>query len=412
MIKIQPIGTQRSPRDAAFCRASALISLDRPNRHYEIWFDFPDQYSKFIDESGSPWLALLLPFAFLEGHDIDISAPVDPQLLINAKGILRIWSSWYSKSSEIRITSPDRPSARDQAPTDKAVFFSGGVDSFFSALRALELQRSDAKAHEIHLVTVWGLDIPLSSVDGFSVARDILNGAAKNYRVRALEVVTNIRDFPLYEFGSHWYADLSHGSTLAGIGLFLSKIMKSVVIGSSYQYGHLIPWGSHPLVDPLFSTSNVMIQHDGAEATRVEKTRDVLNDYYAARNIRVCWGSAGNCSRCSKCVRTMVTIDLFDSKDAALSFDWSNYSLQNLSRHFLEKEQDEFRFLETQTEAERLGRHDISSAIRECIKSSRVKRRFRIPEKIATLSRLFAATPLLWKCSPALRRYHQKLMGR
>ena len=36
-------------------------------------------------------------------------------------------------------------------------------------------------------------------------------------------------------------------------------------------YAHLGPLGSHPLLDPLWSSEDVELVHDGCEATRLDK---------------------------------------------------------------------------------------------------------------------------------------------
>ena len=46
----------------------------------------------------------------------------------------------------------------------------------------------------------------------------------------------------------------SHGGVLAGIGLALGGWFANVHMASSHDSNHLIPWGSNPDLDPLWST--------------------------------------------------------------------------------------------------------------------------------------------------------------
>jgi hypothetical protein len=105
-----------------------------------------------------------------------------------------------------------------------------------------------------------------------------------------------------------------YGAVLAGLALGLETFWNRVLIPAWQTYDHLIPAGSHPVVDPLWSTESFTVVHDGAEATRVEKITDwVAASDVALRHLRVCWENRNgdyNCGECEKCIRTMVTLEL------------------------------------------------------------------------------------------------------
>lgn len=415
MINVYNISRYTSPRDAEQTRVTAQVQIENPLREHTIWFDIPNAYSDLICDSGTPWLALILPCAFLEKQDIFIERPVDPQLLANASSILKIWGSWFSSASPIRILTETERTPNRPPNQGKLTFFSGGIDSYFTLLRAIQINQSRVAAQKIHIANIWGLDIPLSSESGFAVARDIAKAAAQNYDVSFIEVATNLRDikgFSVYEFGSHWYADLSHGAALASTGLLLSEGIGNISIASTFPYGHLIPWGSHPLTDQLFSSSIASISHDGADSNRVEKTKYVIQDNFAVKNLRVCWGSTGNCSRCSKCLRTMATLDILGARSLATSFDWSQYQPERIANIYLESKQDEIFFDEIVDAAAEFNRKDIERAALDCLSSSRVKRALKLPERIKALSEKLPSMPLLWRCADSTTRLHRKLTGR
>jgi hypothetical protein len=75
-----------------------------------------------------------------------------------------------------------------------------------------------------------------------------------------------------------------------------------------------MPWGSHPVIDPLWSSENMEIIHDGANADRVTKIMDTIALYpEALRLLRVCVnkrGGSGNCGFCVKCIRTMTALEM------------------------------------------------------------------------------------------------------
>ena len=105
----------------------------------------------------------------------------------------------------------------------------------------------------------------------------------------------------------------------------IEGLWRKVYIPSSHKYSDLLPWGSHPLTDPLMSTDGVMLIHDGCEATRVQKVlwqvskSDVALDY-----LRVCWRNRFgkyNCGICEKCNRTMVNLKIAGVLDKCDTFD-------------------------------------------------------------------------------------------
>jgi hypothetical protein len=102
---------------------------------------------------------------------------------------------------------------------------------------------------------------------------------------------------------------LYHGAALASVALLLAPRFHRVLIPASQSYADLFPLGSHPLVDPLWSTEDTELVHDGCEATRSERVARIAQSATALRWLRVCSEEAGegdNCGRCEKCLRTMI----------------------------------------------------------------------------------------------------------
>lgn len=118
---------------------------------------------------------------------------------------------------------------------------------------------------------------------------------------------TNLREFS--DRYVNWY--LYHGAALAAVGLLLSSRFRKMFIAASRTYADLIPIGSHPLLDPLWSTETLEFVHDGCEATRIEKAAAIASDNIALKHLRVCWenrSGAYNCGQCEKCLRTMACL--------------------------------------------------------------------------------------------------------
>ncbi len=116
-----------------------------------------------------------------------------------------------------------------------------------------------------------------------------------------------------------------HGTVLIAVALGLQAGMHRLYIPSSYPYRDLFPWGSHPLIDPLWSTESTEIVHDGCEATRVQKVVSYISkSQVALDHLRVCWESHRgqyNCGTCEKCLRTKLNLKIAGVLDKASALD-------------------------------------------------------------------------------------------
>jgi len=157
------------------------------------------------------------------------------------------------------------------------------------------------------LIFVHGFDITLANrslrAQASRAAREVARELGKNL----IEVETNLRSFS--DSLVNW--DQYHGSALASVGLLFQHLFGEVLIPASATYADLYALGSHPLLDPLWSTDITRFEHDGCEASRVDKSAYISNSETAMRLLRVCWSnpsSAYNCGRCEKCRWTMLNL--------------------------------------------------------------------------------------------------------
>jgi len=115
----------------------------------------------------------------------------------------------------------------------------------------------------------------------------------------------------------------SHGSLLAALALAHGGLAEARLAGT-LPLGKVVPLGSHPLLDPLWSTESTRIVHHAAETTRVSKVAALARRPDVLATLRVCdrLGELGNCGICDKCVRTMLALELAGAQapfDVALS---------------------------------------------------------------------------------------------
>lgn len=365
-----------------------------------LWVDIPEGLTEAISETGNPWLVAMLPMAASLGEDIELSLPVDALLLENVQGILTIWKEWYPELHRVAIRCPVNGYAEPKS-TRTATFFSGGVDSYFSIARRMPQNPQDIPAvgKVDDLLTVWGFDIGVYDEAQFRPLAEMLTGSAKKLELNHIIVRTNLREvMPVYR--EQW-GPLAHGAGLAFIGLMLERRYGEIVLGSTYPYGALSPWGSHPLVDPLFSTSGVTVVHDGAAVTRIEKTKVAARLPETNRALHVCQAvGLQNCSRCEKCYRTMIALDILGLKEAfGAAFDWSGYSLSNVSKVYAGGGLQQIFYKEMISAAQVRGREDVVKALRY---SSRRSDRL---APFVGFSEWLVKRPIVWRLGVLLRRW-------
>jgi len=194
-----------------------------------------------------------------------------------------------------------RKSTTSARPTDNvACFFSGGVDSFYTAL----------KHHDeiSHLILVHGCFDTYPDDQSIRVRNShMAHEVAKELGLSLIEVETDVRAFSHQLLSWAYY----HGSALFSIALLFQHLFRKVLIPATHTYADLFPWGSHPVLDPLWSTELTEIAHEGCEATRVEKVAYISKHQVAMKWLHVCQQRPPedyNCGRCEKCLRTMLNL--------------------------------------------------------------------------------------------------------
>jgi 7-cyano-7-deazaguanine synthase in queuosine biosynthesis len=239
-------------------------------------------------------IPLRLVKAVADGEAANLGS-VSPLLASNLETIRDIYAAWIDGGHQIPLAFELSPDV--SAPSnDISLFFSGGADSFYSLIK----HRNEVK----NLVLVHGFDVPLADTKTFELTETQARNAARLFGKRLIVVRTNLHwEQPSVPGGWGMY----HGAALAAIAHALAPNHGKMYIASSYSYAELHSWGSHPLLDPLWSTEAVQIVHDGGE-TRMDKLRVLVQYPEVLARLRVCWENPGNynCGLCEKCVRTML----------------------------------------------------------------------------------------------------------
>ena len=263
----------------------------------EIWIE-----SEVPLAGTSEWAIPLRLVEAVAGGKAAKLGSVSPRLAGNLETIRDIYAAWIDGGSRVPLAFESR--ANPAVPGhDVSLFFSGGVDSFFSLIT----HRDEIN----NLVLIHGFDIPLAETRSYALAEAQAREAARLFGKRLIVARTNLHweESRLYTDKPRIPCDwgMYHGAALAAVAHALSPNHRKVFIASSYPYAALRPWGSHPLLDPLWSTETLQVVHDGG-VHRQDKLRVVAQHPEALARLRVCWENLGNynCGQCRKCIQTML----------------------------------------------------------------------------------------------------------
>ena len=251
-----------------------------------------------VFEGADPWVPVSLLSGMRTGYELRAPGRVSPRLLAAVPEIQRRYRDFYPDLHEVPVVAEPRQGADGHRAAGVAALFSAGVDSFYTALK-----------HQPRLsCLIFGRGLSADSPPAQEAAAHHARAAASDLGLPLLEVTTDLRAF------SDRYASWQryHGAGLASVALLLAPQIRTVFLPGWICHGFEVPFGSHPLLDPLWSTELVEICYDGFEANRFEKVASIAQNDVALRHLRVCargTEDVPNCGKCEKCLRTMVALE-------------------------------------------------------------------------------------------------------
>lgn len=337
----------------------------------EVWVEIERKFEHLLTRSGDPWLVLMVAYGALHKEDIEIDLPVDPILMRGVTAIAACWRQWYGRIHVPTIRATNIVQLPDRPPAQSASFFSGGIDSLFTALRHTPpIDRVTGAFFATDYLLRICHSRPLSAQSA-KQTRDFEEFAEKTGKIY-LPVATNVMTFS--ERIHDRFGSVTHGAVLSFVAHLLGTGLSKTLIASSDTYGALSSWGSHPLTDPLFSSTSVRMMHDGAQFTRFDKTAYLALHPVAHDIINVCdtedeLTGKRNCSKCRKCLRTMTAFDILGVRPAA--FDWSGFDPESYARVHFSRDVEWAYGVELISMAERIGRNDIVRSLTRGIRRSR-----------------------------------------
>ena len=292
-------------------RVTADISFQNGMKE-TIYVSCDKKYASFLAEDATAFVATMLLPGLKEGESITTDAAVSKKFLDNTAHIMNLLSSWDPSFKKVEV-STKKVNAETAGGKAVGVFFSGGVDSFYTYLK----HRKDIT----HFLLVHGFDIAETNSELFEKTANHISVIAKEEGKELITVKTNIRK--VIEKSVLW--DWGHGSALATIALLFRPLFGKVFIAGALSYDQLFPYGTHPELDPLWGTETLTLVHDGNERDRRDKVIDVISHSALALNhLHVCpQNEKGvyNCGKCFKCLWTKMVLICAGALSKAKTFD-------------------------------------------------------------------------------------------
>ena len=327
-MKIQNL---QSESKGDWSRVSATVTwedCDRPTR--TIYFETTGEAAQDLICNPDAFLvAAIVPAMDHQEKRLFIDAEICPQLWDGVEVALQWMRQWYKIDHTIVIEAKPRSQPLISQPRDRAGFmFSGGIDSL-SLLRANHLRfppthpgfiREGILIHGFNFGRYEGAE----QLDAFKTLESRLLDLSQQIGIKLISVRTNLRhldnEHPIWGYKLQ-------GAALSAVAHTLIRRLTSVSIGSTHSIQTMQPKGSHPLLDPNYSSFNLKVQHGGIEYSRLAKTRLVADWDLALQQLRVCdkvnalgRSDLQNCCQCDKCIRTMAGLMVLDKLEQASTF--------------------------------------------------------------------------------------------
>jgi len=331
----------------------------------EVFFETGGEFADAITFSPEAFVsAALTPALWAGERRIAVEAELCPEFLDNIAVVRKVFQNWFPQISQsMPIEAKKRTSAA--VPQQRsAFFFTGGVDSL-AALRTNRLNFPPNHPGSVQDgIIVFNLEV--EDPQAFQYALKALTTIADDARITLVPASTNVR--VLKEDWKFWWT--AHmGPALGAIAHALSGRINSAIIASDYDVPNMRPHGSHPLVDPYFSSFNLKIRYDGTALSRLDKLR-LLADWPAGLdNLRVCnkqeqyQPGRFNCGQCEKCLRTMLGLIAAGALGKTSAFPVRDLTAEEVGQRIAIWETVESFYRELVEPLRTIGRDDLAQVV-------------------------------------------------
>ncbi|OGW55647.1 MAG: hypothetical protein A2Y81_01095 [Nitrospirae bacterium RBG_13_43_8] len=335
-MRIENLRTEKRESRSRVVASVIWEDCDRPGQ--ELYFETEEEFSQDLSCNPDAFLvACAVPAMHYGEKRVSIDEGVCPELLDGLKVAMSWLCYWFQIDRELlRIEAKRKSDIPAPRIKERAgLFFSGGIDSF-ATLRnnRLTFPLEHPRSVKDGLV-VFGLE--LDEPEAFDYLFDWLSDAAPAIGIKLIPVYTNLylpyRDEDALHHFHFWWGEYM-GAALAAVAHTFVRRLSTVSISADYDIPNQRPHGSHPLIDPNYSSFDLQVKHEGLALSRFAKTQLIADWDVALQHLRVCnrykqyKSGRLNCGRCEKCVRTMLALLALGVLDRTRAFPDNDVSAE------------------------------------------------------------------------------------
>lgn len=229
--------------------------------------------------SGDAALVAALPLAMAAREPLTIEMPVTPLLWAAVPTIMDVHAVWW-RSPDVVI-----PVEADVVDPESRGTRHGGV--FSQDLASFHLALAPDPPDLLFAVDAdLAPDVDLEPVGPSGVVP---------------VVATNLAEIGA-GYGLGWH-ERYRGAALASVAHVLTDLGR-VDLPAPFSVHYLFPWGSHAVLDPLWSGNGLEVRHRHAETDWIDRLRLVAGDHAALEGVRACQREQGQepCGTCRGCL--------------------------------------------------------------------------------------------------------------
>lgn len=312
--------------DSISVNKNVLRIKANPEFHQNYLTDhFFAEYDKDIDLTGLDYSLVTIPFIMNVAPIVWISEKnyavdsMDEDLYNALSVIQKVFQAFYqSKSWSGKIVPKKLVSNKvKKQPNTVAALFSHGLDAVYTSFHNRDKKQI--------LITVCGGDIGLSKKKMWDNVQEQCRKFAAIHGHTNSFVRSNFNTFRNFaylrdlspELNRNWFGWTSQSLSYTGLAAPIAylKGCSQVLLASTRTSDNPFPYGTHPVIDNNIAYAGMYVDHDGPEANRLDKIREIAHICTAHSlpkpMLRVCWGKhplGGNCNECEKCFRTIVEL--------------------------------------------------------------------------------------------------------
>ena len=368
----------------------------RPDK--KVFFETNAEFSRDLSINPHSFLiGGIIPAMHFGEQRVQIDAEVCPEIIEGLSTVmqcLRHW--WYAPSHKIPLieTKIKSEPANRKKPNRAGMFFSGGIDSLATIRSNRSFYHLDHPQSIRDGLLVYGLEV--ADPEAFKCVIDSVTEIAKDCKVTIIPVYTNLRD--LNDDWRFWRRSYQ-GAVFSAIAHAFSNRLDVISISSSHCFCQSPRYGTHPLIDPNYSSSDLQIRHSCYRLSRLEKIQMIADWEAALKNLRVCnqYGlyRTGhlNCGQCEKCLITMTELMAIGALGRTSAFDENDVSADQLKSKIRINDEVEHYYEELIIPLIERGREDLANIIKLKLEDHRIKMEYPILHKYYSKIKLFCRLP-------------------